>query len=160
MRFNPFQYGLPLQGNFDDMNDFIAAHKVVGVTQNLVQTSSGALLVFVVETAMPRGDVASVSSQAKAIPSDTRLDYQEILSPEDFAVFSRLRDLRKVCADRIGKPVFSVFNNAQLAEMVEKRITTAEGLQAIPGVGLGKTNQWGPEFLALLSQEWSEPVQK
>jgi len=58
-----------------------------------------------------------------------------VLNPEEFELFSRLRDLRKKLADREEVPVYAILTNAHLAEIVRNRVTTREGLSAIKGVG-------------------------
>ena len=48
------------------------------------------------------------------------MDYKEILKSEDFAVFARLRDLRKEIAQAEAVPVYTVFTNEQLAQLVDR----------------------------------------
>jgi superfamily II DNA helicase RecQ len=50
-----------------------------------------------------------------------RIDYREILPSEDFLVFVKLRDLRKQMAQAEAAPVYTIFTNDQLAEMVRRR---------------------------------------
>ena len=50
-----------------------------------------------------------------------KIDYREVLSPEDFAVFARLRQLRKEIAQADAVPVYTIFTNDQLAQMVQSR---------------------------------------
>ena len=44
-----------------------------------------------------------------------RVDYKEVLSPADFALFAKLRDWRKATAEQEGIPVYAVLTNEQLA---------------------------------------------
>lgn len=85
----------------------------------------------------------------------SRLDYKEILDEKDFAVFAKLRTLRKSIADKEGLPVYALFSNEQLACMVQKRITTQAGLGAIDGVGKARLEKFGKAFLALLQTEFT-----
>ena len=64
-----------------------------------------------------------------------KVDYREVLSPEDFAVFARLRQVRKEIAQDDAVPVYTVFTNEQLAQMVQGRATTKAALEKIAGVG-------------------------
>jgi hypothetical protein len=73
---------------------------------------------------------------SKAIKS--KIDYREILSEKDFALFAELRELRKKTAEKNGVPVYAIFTNEQLAEMVRKRVKSLNELSAgysgcIPG---------------------------
>ena len=81
----------------------------------------------------------------------TRVDYKEILSPEDFLVFSRLRELRKKVAEAQGIPVYAVFTNDQLAEMARKRPQTDADLKKLDGIGEGKCGKFGEPFIKALS---------
>ena len=65
---------------------------------------------------------------AKASPKSgagkKKIDYNEVLSPENFAIYAKLRDWRKETAAREAAQLYNVFMNDQLAAMVEKRIVT------------------------------------
>ena len=50
-----------------------------------------------------------------------RIDYRDVLSEADFAVFKRLREWRKQVAAAEGVPVYTVFTNEQLATIVTTR---------------------------------------
>jgi ATP-dependent DNA helicase RecQ len=49
-------------------------------------------------------------------------------------------------------PVFTVFTNAQLAEMVRMPVSTAADLGKIDGVGETRVTKYGKEVLAELAQ--------
>jgi hypothetical protein len=48
-----------------------------------------------------------------AVNSKDRADYRELLTPAEFAVFSRLRELRREIANRDGIQLYMVASNAQ-----------------------------------------------
>jgi len=50
MTYRIFQYRLPMDGQPDDLNAWLASHRVVSVTQHLAAAAGSSLLVFVVET--------------------------------------------------------------------------------------------------------------
>jgi superfamily II DNA helicase RecQ len=50
-------------------------------------------------------------------------------------VFAKLRDLRKEISQMDAVPVYAIFTNEQLAQMVETRVTSSAGLGAIDGIG-------------------------
>ncbi len=85
----------------------------------------------------------------------SRVDYKEVLDEKDFAVFVKLRNLRKTIAEKEGLPVYALFSNEQLATMVQKRIHTQSALSAIDGVGKARLEKYGDAFLALLKQEFA-----
>jgi hypothetical protein len=75
-------------------------------------------------------------------PVRNKVDYRERLSPEDFAVFARLREIRKDIAQAEAVPVYTVFTNEQLARMVQARATTKAALERIAGVGDAPREVW------------------
>ena len=79
------------------------------------------------------------------------------MSPTDFAVFARLRDLRKEIAQAEAVPVYTIFTNEQLAQMVQTRTTTKAALEKIAGVGDARIDKYGARLLELLGQAWKEP---
>ena len=147
MPFRIFQYPLPAPDEPEDLNVYLAANRVASITHHLANHGGNSILVFVVETATSsiRTTPASTSSQ--------RIDYKESLTPEQFAIFSRLRDERKKLANAEGVPVYSVFTNAQLAEMVEQRVTSDAGLRAIGGIGEARVKKYGETIISIL-REW------
>ena len=91
----------------------------------------------------------------KSGPMRGKVDYREVLSPADFAVFARLRQLRKEMAQAEAVPVYTVFTNEQLAQMVQGRATTRAALEKIAGVGDARIEKYGARFLDCLAKEWN-----
>ena len=146
MRFRIFQFCLPHSDSVDDLNGFLASHRIVNVRQYFSSDAGsgrGDLLVFVVEyvDGPPTGSGKS---------REVRIDYREKLSPEDFAVFDRLRTFRKEIARRDGVPVYAIFTNAQLAEMVVTEVKDEVGLRCIEGVGTERVQKYGEQILDAL----------
>ena len=77
-------------------------------------------------------------------------DYKEVLAPEDFALFARLRDLRKTLANEEAVPAYAVCTNEQLAELATKRPSSEAALRAIEGFGEAKAKKYGRRFLELV----------
>jgi superfamily II DNA helicase RecQ len=82
------------------------------------------------------------------------VDYRVVLSPADFAVFARLRQARKELAQGEAVPVYTVFTNEQLAQMVQTRATTKAALETIAGVGDARIEKYGLRVLEILRQSW------
>lgn len=145
MQFHLFQYPLPHDGGLDDLNRFLANHRVVGVSRDIIMSNENALLVFTVETIS-----GEFQEQVKSKP---RVDYREQLSEAQYALFNRLRDERKRLADEEGVPVFGVFNNAQLAAMVTDEAATLDDIAAIKGVGTARSEKYGQAMLDALTKQ-------
>jgi superfamily II DNA helicase RecQ len=85
----------------------------------------------------------------------SRVDYKEVLNEKDFAVYVKLRTLRKTIADKEGLPLYALFSNEQLAAMVQKKITTRTALGAVDGVGKARLEKYAESFLGVLRNEFA-----
>lgn len=126
------------------VNSFIARHRVTSIERQLVSDRSGAYWALCVTY------VEGGSSRPPA-PKKGKVDYREVLPPEEFEVFARLRRLRKELAERDGVPLYALFTNEQLAAMVQQSIRTSEDLGRLAGVGPARVAKYGPAFLEHLA---------
>ncbi|MEJ2154636.1 MAG: DNA helicase RecQ [Desulfobacteraceae bacterium] len=79
------------------------------------------------------------------------------LAASDLPLWEKLRALRLAISRELDIPPFVVFHDSTLAEMVEVRPTTREGLLLINGVGQKKADKYGEQFLnAIKEMEQSE----
>ena len=141
MQVHLFQYPIPTDSTLDDLNALLASHKVVSMHKEIVRTGDGAFLFFIVETA---------SANTNSNTRNRKIDYKEVLTPEQFAVYSQLRDTRKQLAEAEGVPVYAVFTNAQLAEMATGTVRTIDAISAITGVGAARSDRFGEAMLKVL----------
>ena len=79
-----------------------------------------------------------------------KVDYKELLKPGEFEVFSRLREWRKAAAEKEGVPVYTILTNEQLAQMVQKKVSSKAGLKEIEGVGEARVEKYGEGVLRVL----------
>ena len=147
MQFHLFQYPLPFEGGLDDLNQFLSSHRVVSVNREIVISNGNSLLVFTVET------ISGESQEKEKAKSKPRVDYREHLADTEYALFNLLRDERKKLADGDSVPVFGVFNNAQLAEMVTQNATTLSNIANIKGVGEARGNKYGQAMSNILLKQ-------
>jgi superfamily II DNA helicase RecQ len=82
--------------------------------------------------------------------SRSRVDYKTILLPDEFEVFSKLRQLRKELAQHEAVPVYTLFTNEQLAQMVQRRCRSRSDLAQIEGIGEGKIEKYVDNLLPIL----------
>lgn len=116
-------------------NAFLRSVKVLKVNREFVTDGPGSYWAILVEYL----DAPSRSGGNKR----ARIDYREVLSPEDFAVFDKLRKFRKTLAEQDSVPAYAVFTNEQLAKIVTERVKTEKELAAIEGVGENKVSKYG-----------------
>jgi superfamily II DNA helicase RecQ len=126
----------------DELNDFLRSHRIINVEKKLIDSERGTGWAFLVEYGS--GDGGGKTSPNAGSP---RVDYREVLNPVEYALFDKLRGIRKETAEKAGIPVYTVFTNEQLAGMVKKPLKSVKDLLAIPGVGEARVKQYGEPFL-------------
>ena len=135
-----------------ELNRFLGSHRVLSVDKKWVECGTGSFWTFCVDYVETGG--GSPGAGKSSAPNRGKIDYREKLSPEDFAVFARLREIRKELADAESVPVYTVFTNDQLARMVQSRATTKSALQKVDGVGESRIEKYGPRVLEHLRQKY------
>jgi len=132
----------------DELNAFLRSHRIVNVEKRLIDGERGTGWVFLIEYGNTNTENKNSSGN-----STQRIDYREVLNPVEYALYDKLRSLRKEIADKSGIPVYAVFTNDQLASMVKKPPRTAKDLLSISGVGESRVKQYGESFINLFSNE-------
>ena len=133
-----------------ELNAFLRSHRVLTVRNELVTSQGQAPFWAVAVEFLESGPKPSGKA---SLP---KVDYKEVLSEAEFEVYRRLRDLRKQVAEAEGRPVYNVFSNEQLAKMVQQKVDSKAGLLKIEGVGEGKVERYGEQFLAALKEARDE----
>ncbi|MEZ4468394.1 MAG: HRDC domain-containing protein [bacterium] len=127
-----------------ELNRFLASHQVLGVDRQLIFDGQQSLW-----------SVCVSYQEGEARPEPPRkggVDYKELLSAEDFAVFSALRVLRKELAEREGIPPYGVLTNEHLATLSQGAVLSLADLEKLPGVGPGRRDKYGQAFLDKLAE--------
>jgi superfamily II DNA helicase RecQ len=132
-------------GALEEMNRFLRSHRVLAVEKHLVGGPDKPAWAFCAEY-LERGSTEPIDRRG-----EPKVDYKLVLKPEDFAVFSKLREVRKAIAEKEAVPAYAVFTNEQLAAMVQARVTTAAALEKIEGVGPARVGKYGTAMLAVLT---------
>jgi superfamily II DNA helicase RecQ len=133
-------------GAEEELNTFLRSHKVLSVDRRWLKQGATSFWTLCVDylDGTPRAGVTGAQVRAK-------IDYKEVLPPAQFHVFSQLRELRKQIAQAEAVPVYAVFTNEQLAEMVTSRVTTRAALEKVAGVGEAKASKYGARMLEVLT---------
>ena len=134
----------------DALNHFLRLHRIVTVEKRLIDGERGTGWLFLIEYG------SEVKHQAANAP---RIDYREVLNEQEYALFDRLRDVRKSIAEKQGVPVYAVFTNEQLAAMVKKPPLSLKDILALPGVGDARAKQYGAAFLNIFPASADTPIE-
>jgi superfamily II DNA helicase RecQ len=134
-----------------ELNAFCTQHRIASVDKQFVDQGAHSYWLFCLTIVNSDGAERSSSGGKRG-----RVDYREVLSETDFAVFADLRDLRKRMAEQEGVPMYALFTNEKLAEMVTRRATTIAALGEIDGVGKARIEKYGKYFVALLGKAFTE----
>lgn len=138
-------FTIPVHGGDQEtqaLNAFCAGHRVLEVNRQFVMDGQQSLWAFC---------VSYLGGDSAASPR-RKVDYKDVLSEQEFAVYARLRELRSELARQEGVPAYAVFTNEQLATMVQERISTVTGLAGVSGVGEGRAAKYGPAFFSALAE--------
>ena len=124
----------------ENLNVFLRTHRIVSVRTEFVTGETPAWCVL----------VEFVQQSESLAKSSGKIDYMKVLTPEEFAVFSKLRDLRKELASKDGVPPFVVFTDEQLSLIVKQKPENLGKLTAIQGIGQAKAEKYGEAVLKIL----------
>jgi superfamily II DNA helicase RecQ len=130
------------------LNAFLASHKVLNIDRRWVDQGSQSFWSFCIDY-LPQGGKGKEAIRAE---QRDRVDYKEKLPPEQFRVFAALRELRKEIAQAEAVPVYTIFTNEQLAQMVTSGVTSKAGLEKIDGIGEARVAKYGERFVELLTR--------
>ena len=136
-----------------ELNGFLRSHRVLSVERKWIESSLNSCWTFCVDYLETTGGPPSGSREGGPATRG-KIDYRERLNAEDFAVFAKLREVRKQIAQAEAVPVYTVFTNEQLAGMVQSRVTTKAALEKVAGVGDARIEKYGPRVLEFLMRQY------
>lgn len=129
-----------------ELNTFLRSRRVLTVRKEFMADGENSFWTFCVEYL--DGQLVAPGAGARV----GKVDYREIMKPEEFAVFSKLREWRRTVADAKTIPVYTVFTNEQLAQIVQKKVNSKAGLKEIEGIGDARVEEYGEHLLRVLSE--------
>lgn len=153
MAFRFFQ--IPVRDSSDaegELNQFLQSHRIVSIDRRFVDQGADSFWALVVDFFV--GPISLISAGQPTSRGKSK-DYKDVLNADDFAVFAKLRELRKVIGQHEAIPVYTIFTNEQLAQMVQLRCASKGELEKVPGVGEGRIEKYGERFLDVLVSEWT-----
>ena len=136
------------------LDAFCTQHRLVAIDKHFV-TRSDVCYWSVCVTYLEKSTSPTISKPNQTINKRGQVDYREVLNDQDFAVYAKLRNLRKLISDAESTPVYAIVSNDQMAAMVTNRVNSLTALGAINGIGDAKLEKYGKRFLEVLQTEWT-----
>ncbi|MBQ7711177.1 MAG: HRDC domain-containing protein [Bacteroidales bacterium] len=126
----------------EEMNRFLRGHRVVTVDKQFCMVGDLACWTFCITYV----DGSIATSPTKAVEQREKIDYREALDPATFAVFSRLREIRKALASEDAVPAYAVFTDAELAKISKLQQIDEKSILTIKGVGNARVEKYGTKL--------------
>ncbi len=142
-------------GLTEEVNRFLRSHKILEVESHLISNEKGAAWCFCVKY---------IESSWEFKPGEKpKVDYKEELDEATFAIFSKLREVRKQLALEDAVPAYAVCTDQELAAMAGLNELTINKLLTVKGFGEKKTEKYGLRLIQLYqkitgSEKGREPV--
>ncbi len=134
----------------EEMNRFLRGHKIVCVDKQFYQNSDNAFWTFCIRY-LP--NAANSNNGVAFSEKKEKVDYKNVLDEKSFAIFSKLRMIRKALAEKDEVPAYAVFTDAELAEISKLENLTENCMLSIPGIGQRKVEKYGKLMLNMLNEE-------
>jgi superfamily II DNA helicase RecQ len=132
------------------MTQFLNQHRVLKVEKQFVEAGLDSFWAYQIhyddalKPALPPG--ISVAGKKGLI------DYKAILNGADFSLFLKLKEWRKARAGKDAVEPFTIFTNAQLADVAQRRCATLEALREISGIGDARIERYADAVLGLMKE--------
>lgn len=133
------------------LNLFCAQHHILQVDRQFVADGANSFWAICVSWSENNASLAATQIN---ITRKNKIDYKDVLSAAEFAIYLRLRDLRKQVSEREGVAIYNIFTNEQMAEMVQARVCSKASMGQINGIGTAKLEKYADEFLACLLEQF------
>ena len=149
-----------------EVNRFLQQHRILSMESQLIADGLNSAWTLCVQYEARRQShqnyqsTGSTSYNFGSSPG-SKVDFKAIMSPPQFACYSRLRELRKRLAERDGIRPYNVFTNNQLSAMVFERTSTRAAVAKIEGVGGIRMQKYADAFIDVVARWASEqPVEE
>ena len=136
------------------LDAFCTQHRVVSIDKRFIERDEMCCWSVCI-TYLETPSAPNLSKPTQAANKRGQVDYREVLNEQDFAVYAKLRNLRKLISEAEGTPIYAIISNDQMAEMVTKRALALASLGEINGIGEAKLEKYGKRFLEVLKAEFA-----
>jgi superfamily II DNA helicase RecQ len=132
------------------LNKALAAGGIVSIRKEFVQNADASYWAFCIERVRGKEPTTATRKISESV------DYKQLLTAEEFKVYSKLREVRKRLAAADAVPAFSIATNEQLSQIVKQRVASKSGFLQIEGFGQSRVDKYGAALLEVLSEKEEE----
>ena len=140
-------FTLPIHGSDqmeEEVNKFLRCHRVMTIDRQFSSDGGGYWSLFV--------SYQENGTQESRPTRGNKVDYREVLSPEEFGRFARYRDIRKEIAAKNGIPAYAVFTDDELSKIARMEDVTIASIASIKGVNR-RAEKYGEAFVRITEIE-------
>ena len=130
----------------DEMNRFLRSQKILSVENHLSSNEHGTWWCFCVKY------VDQPQAKSQELYPNKRKDYKNELDEASFALFAKLREIRKKIAVDDAVPAYAVCTDEELAAIAQLPELSRQTLLTIKGFGEKKAEKYAERIIALLKQ--------
>jgi len=127
----------------NELNNFCASKRVASIEKEFVLNGDRSFWSICV----------SYIEKSEILKTKGKIDYKEVFDEQDFALFVKLRELRRKVAESEGVPAYALFTNEQLSIIVRDKIEKIDGLNSISGIGKSRIDKYGQMFVDIVKLE-------
>ena len=128
-----------------ELNRFLSCNRVLEIEQHFYQNEKGAYWSFCVRY------LNSNTGGYQLQSTKQKVDYKELLNENEFAIFSKLRECRKIIAANDAVPAYAVFTDEELAGIARLPVIEVGKLISVKGIGDKKVEKYGKSILELFT---------
>lgn len=139
-------FSIPITDNGEmqaEMNRFLSASRVLEIEQRFYQNDKSAFWSFCVRYL--NSNTGSFQQQL----TKQKVDYKELLNENEFTIFSKLRECRKIIAANDAVPAYAVFTDEELAGIARLPVLEVSKLISVKGIGDKKVEKYGNQLIEL-----------
>ncbi len=130
-----------------EINRFLSANRVLEIEQQFYQNEKGGYWSFCVRYLNSN----TVNFQQQS--TKQKVDYKELLNENEFAIFSKLREYRKIIAANDAVPAYAVFTDEELAGIARLPVVEVGKLISVKGIGDKKVEKYGNQLIELFTSK-------
>jgi ribonuclease D len=139
---------LDIEAAEDEVNRFLRSVRVIKAHREFVQQGENAFWQLSVEYFTPDEGKAGKGREGR----NDRIDYKQVLPPDDFALYAKIREWRKKTAADDGAPLFTILTNEQIANIARTRPDTLEAFKGIEGIGDARSAKYADAVLRIIAE--------